>query len=119
MAVRRLDEQRVDEEILPQVEEVEQVRQGAQGDQVPIGGQGNEVPVVPPDITNGDIRDALLAISRALTTHVNMGIAPRVNIVERTMTSILRYFLRMKPPIFLGSKVGVDPQEFLDGVYRC
>ena len=34
------------------------------------------------------------------------------------MTSILRDFMRMNPPIFLGSKVGEDPQEFLDGVYK-
>ena len=24
----------------------------------------------------------------------------------------------MNPPIFLGSKVGEDPQEFLDGLYN-
>ena len=34
------------------------------------------------------------------------------------MTSRLRHFVRMNPPIFLGSKVGEDPQEFLDGVYK-
>ena len=34
------------------------------------------------------------------------------------MTSRLGDFVRMNPPIFLGSKVGEDPQEFLDGVYK-
>ncbi|TMX01870.1 hypothetical protein EJD97_023344 [Solanum chilense] len=34
---------------------------------------------------------------------------------ESTMTSRLGDFVRMNPPIFLGSKVGEDPQEFLDG----
>ena len=34
------------------------------------------------------------------------------------MTSRLRYFVRMNPPNFLGSKVGEDPQEFLDGVCK-
>ena len=34
------------------------------------------------------------------------------------MTSRLREFVRMNPPIFLGSKVGEDPQEFVDGVYK-
>ena len=34
------------------------------------------------------------------------------------MTSRLRDFVRMNPPIFLGSKVGEDSQEFLDGVYK-
>ena len=34
------------------------------------------------------------------------------------MTSRLRDFVRMNPHVFLGSKVGEDPQEFLDGVYK-
>ena len=32
------------------------------------------------------------------------------------MTSRLRYFAKMNPHIFLGSKVGEDPQEFIDEV---
>ena len=53
-----------------------------------------------------------------MTTHVNRGVDRRVNTAESTMTSKLRDFLRMNPPIFLGSKVGEDPKEFLDGVYK-
>ena len=34
------------------------------------------------------------------------------------MTSRLGDFMRMNPPIFLCSKVGEYPQEFLDGVYK-
>ena len=34
------------------------------------------------------------------------------------MNSRLRDFVRMNPPIILVSKVGEDPQEFLDGVYK-
>ena len=34
------------------------------------------------------------------------------------MSSRLGEFVRMNPPIFLGSKVEEDPQEFLDGVYK-
>ena len=109
---RRVEENDVNEEIPPQVEHV------AQGDEVPIGGQGNDVLVVPPKMTNGEIREALLTLARDLTTHVNMDVAPRVNVVENTMASRLRDFVRMNPPIFLGSKVGEDPQEFLDGVYK-
>ena len=41
-----------------------------------------------------------------------------MNIVKSTMTSILRDSVRMNLPIFLGSKVGEDPQEFLDGGYK-
>ena len=68
------------------------------------------------EMTNGDFREDLLVIARAMTTHVNRGIKPRVNIMESTMTIILRDFLRMNPPIFLCSKVGDYPQEYLDGV---
>ena len=51
-----------------------------------------------------------------MTTHVNRGIKPRINIVENTMTSRLREFVRMNHPIFFSSKVGKDPHEFSDGV---
>ena len=66
--------------------------------------------MVPPKMTNGEVREALLALAQAMTTHVNRGIEPRVNVVESTMTSILRDFVRMNPPIFLGSNVGEDPK---------
>ena len=42
----------------------------------------------------------------------------RFNVVQSTMTSRFRDFLRMNPPIFHGSKVEEDHQEFLDGVYK-
>ena len=34
------------------------------------------------------------------------------------MTSMLRDFVRMDPPIFLISKMGEYTQEFLDGMYK-
>ena len=34
------------------------------------------------------------------------------------MTSRLRDFIKMNPPIFLSSKVGEDFQDFLDEVYN-
>ena len=46
----------------------------------------------------------------------NLNMMSRV--VESTMTSRLRDFLRMNPYIFLRSKVNEDTQEFLDGVYK-
>ena len=72
--------------------------------------------MVPLDMTNGEIREALLALARAMTTHVNRGVEPRVSFLESTMTSRLRDFVRMNPPIFFGSNVGEDSQEFLDVV---
>ncbi|XP_049369929.1 uncharacterized protein LOC125834819 [Solanum verrucosum] len=49
---------------------------------------------------------------------VNRDVGPRVNANESTMDSRLRDFVRMNPPVFLGSNVGEDPQEFLDEVYK-
>ena len=65
-----------------------------------MGGEGNEVPMVPPKMTNGEIIEALLALARAMTTHVNRGDEPRVNAMESTMNSRLREFVRMSPLIF-------------------
>ena len=54
-----------------------------------------------------------------MTTQSNLSMVPRVNVVERTMTSRLRDFMGMNPPIFLVSKVGEDPHEFLYEVYKA
>ena len=56
--------------------------------------------MVPPDMTNGDIRKAQLALARAMTTYVNRGIEPRVNGRESTMTSRLREFVKINPPTY-------------------
>ena len=57
-------------------------------------------------------------LAQVVTTQINLIIVHRVNVVNRTMTSRLRGFVRMNPPIFLSFKMGEDPQEFLDGVYK-
>ena len=49
---------------------------------------------------------------------MNRDIGPRVSAMKSTITSILRYFVRMNPLILFGSKVGEDPQSFLDEVYK-
>ncbi len=53
-----------------------------------------------------------------MITQVNLSLVTRMNVVESTMTSRLKDIVRMNPPIFLVSKVGEDPQEFLDGLYN-
>ena len=111
---RRVEENEVKEMIPSQVEEVEQVPQGGQGDQVPIVGGGYE----PPEFSNRDIGDSLLALARPVTTRVNLSMMPRANVVESTMTFRLRNFVRINRPIFIGFKVGEDPQEFIDEVYK-
>ena len=49
---------------------------------------------------------------------MNLSLAPRLNVVESTMTSRFREFVRIKPLIILGSMVGEYPLEFLCGVYK-
>ncbi|TMX01730.1 hypothetical protein EJD97_023781 [Solanum chilense] len=121
MDARRLEEERMNEEIPPQVEQVEQVPhdgegvQGAHGCQVPIVGECNEVL---PEMHIRDIRVVLHALDRAVITQANLSMVRRVNVVEITMKSRLTDFVRMNPPIFLGSMVGEDPQDFLDRVYK-
>ena len=51
-----------------------------------------------------------------MTTQANLSMVPRV--VKCTMTSRIRDFVRMNHPIFIGSKVGEEPQEFIDSVYK-
>ena len=46
----------------------------------------------------------------------NLNMMPRV--VESIMTSRLRDFMRINPPIVLVSKLNEDPREFLYGVYK-
>ncbi|XP_049368009.1 uncharacterized protein LOC125832866 [Solanum verrucosum] len=92
--------------------------QGLQGDQVPIGNQENEVPVVPPAMTNEEIRAAFLTLDQAMTAQANRDVGLRVNANESTVASRFRDFVRMNPPNFLGSRVEEDPQEFLDEIYK-
>ena len=74
--------------------------------------------MVTQDSSNGDINDVLFALARSMTTQINNDIGPRVNALKSTMTSRLRDFSRINPRIFLGYKVGEDPQEFLHGVFK-
>ncbi|WMV13521.1 hypothetical protein MTR67_006906 [Solanum verrucosum] len=92
--------------------------QGLQGDQVPIVNQEIEVSVVPPAMTNEEIRAAFLTLAQAMTAQLNRDVGPRVKAIGSTVASILRDFVRMNPPIFLGSRKGEDTQEFWDGVYK-
>ena len=76
----------------------------------------NDIPVVPLELSNSDIMKAFLALARAITSQVNLTMVPRVNVVDGTMTSRFRDFVRMNPAIFLGFNVGEDPQEFTDAM---
>ena len=60
---------------------------------------GNDVLVAPPELSSSDIKEALLALARVVTTQGNLSMVPWVNSVERTMTFRLRYFVRMNAPM--------------------
>ena len=106
MVARRLEYEGMNDEAPPRV------------DQVHIAHGGNDVPVLPLDMTNGKITESLLALDRAITTHVNKGFKPMVNVLESTMSSRLREFVMMNPPIFLSITEEEDPQDFVDSVYN-
>ncbi|WMV50091.1 hypothetical protein MTR67_043476 [Solanum verrucosum] len=88
--------------------------QGVQCDQAPLGGQENVVPVAPPDMTNGEIREAGLCHDYS----INIDVRHRVNAIESSVASRLRDFTRINPPTFFGSKVYEDPQNFIYEVFK-
>ncbi|TMW99506.1 hypothetical protein EJD97_002428 [Solanum chilense] len=105
------------EEVPPQLEQVHQVLQGAQvtpqGDKVQIVKGGNDFLVVHRELTNREIREAFLALARAMTTQVNFSMHPRINVVGIFMTSRLRDFVKMNPPFFFTLRWEMIPKSFL------
>uniref|UniRef100_M1DF71 Gag-pol polyprotein n=1 Tax=Solanum tuberosum TaxID=4113 RepID=M1DF71_SOLTU len=93
MNTRRPNAKRVEEE---------NVNQGVpQGNQAPQDGQAMVNPMVE-NLTQEKFRD----------------IGPTVNPNVNSVSSRLRDFTRMNPPMFFGSKVGEDPQEFVEKVFK-
>ena len=85
----------------------------------------DQVLVNPPAMTDGDVRQSLFQMSQAVITEAqviksqsNWEVASRENEHARTMSSRLRDFQMINPPMFFRSKVHEDPQEFLDYVYK-
>ena len=68
------------------------------------------------EMYNWEIREAFITIACTVTVQANLNMMPRV--VESIMTSRLRDFMRINPPIVLVSKLNEDPREFLYGVYK-
>ena len=83
--------------------------------------RGNDVPEVHQELSNREIGEALVALSQAVTTQLNLSMMPRVNIVKRTMTFRLRDFLRMNPTLlsFLALRWERIPKIFLMECTRC
>lgn len=51
-------------------------------------------------------------------TQETQEVEPCVNLIVSTMASRLKYFKMMNPPIFFGSKINEDTQDFEDEVYE-
>ncbi|XP_049391580.1 uncharacterized protein LOC125856017 [Solanum stenotomum] len=69
-------------------------------------------------MTNEDVTTAFVTLDQAMKAQANRDVGTRVNANESIVASRLRDFVRMNPPVFLGSRVGENPQEFLDEVYK-
>ena len=52
---------------------------------------------------NGKIGECLFTLTRSMITQVNIDIGPRMNAMDNIMTSILRDYVRMNPPVFFVS----------------
>ena len=75
---------------------------------------GDQVPVVPPPMTDREIRASFLNSAQPMTieanivtsqfqtmkAHVNRDVGPRVPQHDSTMSYCLRYFTRINPPMF-------------------
>ena len=112
-----------DKQVLPQDNQVPPVEEVAKGDQILV---------VPPPMTDGEIRAAFLNFTQAMNSQVNAftseveamtaqgnrEVGPRVPQHANTTVSCLRDFTKINPPIFLGSRSDEDLQDFLDEVYK-
>ena len=77
-SARRFDEEVVNEGVPPKGRQDPQNVKVTQGEQVPIANKGNEIPVVPPDMTNYEIKSALFTVTRAMMDQANRDVGPRM-----------------------------------------
>ncbi|KAH0658138.1 hypothetical protein KY289_026886 [Solanum tuberosum] len=92
--------------------EVENVNQEVpQGNQDP---QVNQASINPPTMTDVEIRSAFLTLALTMMSQANRVVGPHMNPNMNIVASGLRDFTRMNPPVFFGSEVREDPQEFVD-----
>ena len=121
MNIRRTSSRRV-------AEEIANARATSQGNRNALEVQAttnNHVPVNHPAMMGGEVREALSQMGQSITTQAqaiitqaNSEVAPQKNQHASTMASRLRDFTRMNPPMYFGSNVDEDPQDFLDEVSK-
>ena len=59
---------------------------------------------------------AITTKAQPIATQYNMKVFPQENYNAITMTSCMRDFTRVNPPMYFGSKVDEEPQDLLDEV---
>ena len=79
-------------EQVPQGGQNPQGKQVTQGENVPIVDQQNKHLVIPLDMSNKELRGALVTLYQAMTTQANRQVLPRMNARESTTTFRLRDF---------------------------
>ena len=101
--------------------------QRSQGPQMSPMPQAPQAPFVEGDMTNAELRaflinltQLMMAQAQVVTNYLvgqgNQGDRSRHNV--STPASRIRYFMRMNPPNFHGTKVDKDPQSFIDEIFK-
>ena len=78
--------------------------------QAPPHDNGPEIDEVPNEVPVVDVNAALAQMANVITMQAGRNVT--------TPASRIRDFTRMNPPVFYGSKVEEDPQEFIDQVLK-
>src|SRR5688572_1676028 len=81
-----------------------------QEEQVPLNDNGPENEEVPNEVPVLDVNAALAQMTNAITMQAGRNVT--------TPASRIRDFTRMNPPVFYGSTVEEDPQEFIDQLLK-
>jgi len=79
-----------------------------------------QAPIIPigENVTHANFRSVIQLLAQALMVQVNKEVVTLENPIRRIATSRLKEFFRWYPPMFYGSKVGEDPQGFVEEVSK-